>query len=913
MNKFKRINYKFGFLVLPFLLLAFMIMTSDGLGRTMPKKKEFRLNKPMVGTPNVTNATHRISNIWFTITNWGFLGSAQSTDIIDCETGEVAPSCWFPAGSDLEYLFQGAIWVGAIVEGDTLVSCGTDGWWDTHEYFPDESGDSTGEIWLGSVRPSTAYPRVTDNNCYEYQIPESLSISEEDFIAYYTDTNTVVAEVDPIDARPLRPLGLQVEQKSYSWSYEYAEDFILFDFKLTNIGENALSDMWMAFHIDADVHHTSVGSPGAQDDITGFLEKSQPIEGVDSLDINTAYIMDNDGDPGDGDVWDNRSVRGLTGTRVVRLPEGVDSLGFNWWISNVNSQLDWGPQWLSNYIGRFPGGGLGTPGGDATRYYILSNFEFDYDQVFAAIDWTAEDDPPGGKTWLAPLGEDLATDLANGYDTRYTYSFGPFPTIDPGDSVLLTVAYVAGADLHVNPLDYSETLENNETNRTAIESFIGRLDFSDFALNATWADWVYDNPGVDTDGDGNFGDCGQWEFDGTGDSTCALWVKGDGVPDFSGPPPPPSPRPLNFSTEVNSVTLSWNSTVSEYTEDTFGNGFDFEGYNVYRSRSQRLDEFTLLGSYDRIDYDSFYYDPLRGRMVLGKSRPLTLKELKERYGSKVTSGQIGQNVPFIVENKPPYEPLHCPMDHGFKVYRPHGNNTGLYEDYTIVNKILDGVIGPDGEVIEADTTWLTFDFKNDANHIFDSTVVNGDTLSDGTAVDKHYYSYKITGSLSSIPYYYSVTSLDYGDPRTKLAPLESSKGINMTSIYAINDFEKVEANQVYVYPNPYIDDGRYRTEGWEDINQDPQYSKRIYFANLPPGDVTIRIFTLDGDLVDRINVTSNPVDDNSQTENQLVEVDQPIVSWDLISRNTQSIVSGIYLFSVESDFGRQIGKFVVIK
>ncbi len=37
--------------------------------------------------------------------------------------------------------------------------------------------------------------------------------------------------------------------------------------------------------------------------------------------------------------------------------------------------------------------------------------------------------------------------------------------------------------------------------------------------------------------------------------------------------------------------------------------------------------------------------------------------------------------------------------------------------------------------------------------------------------------------------------------------------------------------------------------------------------------------------------------------------------WDLISRNTQAVVSGIYLYSVEDkDSGEnQVGKFVIIK
>jgi hypothetical protein len=38
-----------------------------------------------------------------------------------------------------------------------------------------------------------------------------------------------------------------------------------------------------------------------------------------------------------------------------------------------------------------------------------------------------------------------------------------------------------------------------------------------------------------------------------------------------------------------------------------------------------------------------------------------------------------------------------------------------------------------------------------------------------------------------------------------------------------------------------------------------------------------------------------------------------MTAWDLISRNTQAVVSGIYLYSVESESGNQVGKFVIIK
>jgi len=60
---------------------------------------------------------------------------------------------------------------------------------------------------------------------------------------------------------------------------------------------------------------------------------------------------------------------------------------------------------------------------------------------------------------------------------------------------------------------------------------------------------------------------------------------------------------------------------------------------------------------------------------------------------------------------------------------------------------------------------------------------------------------------------------------------------------------------------------------------------------------------LDGDLIKEI------YHDKDETAG-----DATVEPWDLVSRNTQKIVSGIYLFSVESENGEtQVGKFVIIR
>jgi len=105
---------------------------------------------------------------------------------------------------------------------------------------------------------------------------------------------------------------------------------------------------------------------------------------------------------------------------------------------------------------------------------------------------------------------------------------------------------------------------------------------------------------------------------------------------------------------------------------------------------------------------------------------------------------------------------------------------------------------------------------------------------------------------------------------------------------------------VLVVPNPYRVDRDYTYEngGWEGRASDWNENKRmVKFIHLPPR-CTIRIFTISGDVVTTL------------------EHDDPVrgeLSWNLLSESNRALASGVYVFTVESDFGKQIGKFVVIR
>lgn len=163
-------------------------------------------------------------------------------------------------------------------------------------------------------------------------------------------------------------------------------------------------------------------------------------------------------------------------------------------------------------------------------------------------------------------------------------------------------------------------------------------------------------------------------------------------------------------------------------------------------------------------------------------------------------------------------------------------------------------------------------------------------------------------------YWYAVTSfgipdvhtIDYLDfdgqvkqetlftPSAETSVLASRKRANLPFSVATAN------NQVLVVPNPYRVDENYTLEngGWEGRGRTWTENKRlIRFIHLPP-KCMIRIYSVAGDVIATLYH-----DDPTRGE----------LDWNLVSESNRALASGLYVFSVESDFGRQIGKFVLIR
>ena len=829
--------------------LVLLIADAAAWGEINPKISAGgkHLHPPVAAGIPIVYTAHNRGNIQLAIANNGTFGTLGGT-IPDPFTGESIPSCIYPKGSDIVYLWVAAVWIGAVVQRDTLVSCANEDWYRTLEFWP-----STNFVYKSMDINSPFY----DPDAY----------SEQDILCEYTDTVTSpnLVERDPTDNRPHKPLNVKVTQRSMAWSYSYADDFILFDYQVQNIGEKDLKDVYIGIYVDGDAFHiTRYGGAGWNDDIVGFYRTHPAPEGCGFIDtIDIAYTADNDGDPDESGQWDYRSPRSAVGVRVVRTPSTSLRYSFNWWIMNYTDPTrDFGPrrQGTADDPYRYFGSRLGTPEGDRNKYYVLSHEEFDYDLMFTAINHSQEG-------WLPPPPN--ADSIASGWDTRYLLSFGPFD-ISPGQKLPVSFAWVGGDNLHVGPLDF-----NNLFNPKRPEVYYSSLDFSDLATNSRWASWVYDNPGVDTDGDGYRGPericCDS--ITGICDTSYAA---GDGVPDFRAAGPPPAPK-LQVIPSEGKLIVRWNGFYSETTPDMFSKIIDFEGYRVHIGRDNRPASFSVVASYDREDYNRYRYAQSVGggaEWVL-EEIPFTIDSLRRMFGD------------------PDFDPLFYTRERPFEF---EGENYFFdAQDYNAsslsliygIHKVYPDAVNPGPDPSQ----WRPEDVTEEY----------------GLPLPRFYeYEYVIDSLLPTVPYNVAVTCFDFGSPLVELTSLETDPTNNTIAAYPQAMADTVEAYglDVYVYPNPYRIDGHYRALGFEgrlELDRPADRVRAIHFANLP-ARCTISIYSLDGDLIKKIVHDKNPSDPQSSHD-----------QWNLISHNFQAVVSGLYYYVVESEGRTQIGKLAIIK
>ncbi|MDZ4722972.1 MAG: hypothetical protein SGI97_03580, partial [candidate division Zixibacteria bacterium] len=393
--------------------------------------------------------------------NMGVFYQVPHDIVLDPLTGLHHKIFTYPPESGGSYL-AGHITIGGIVNSDTLST-------------------RFGSFEL-TTDPSTFgyFGYQTKDNRQSYYSHEARS--ELDLVCQYLDTviKTPFSSRFPFyPENKHTPLNIKIRQRSMAWSSPPVDDFILVSYELENIGKQTIEQVFVGLGGNHSSNfNPSDSNPGCY---VGHLKDWPSIDGCNYRDtVGISYIIDTDGRFSNGE-WSDITPKAGVGMRLLEAPSDAKRRNYNWWtpaqlhFGSMALELPWGPRQFAQPGERFRdfGHGLGFPYYDNNYYYLMSKREFDYDQMFAAVDHTAEGflPPHGGAV-------SFATNSNARNNAEFVYSFGSFD-LPPGARAEFTIAIVAGDSIHVNPDDYKNLFD--PANPTP---YYNSLDFSQLANNA---------------------------------------------------------------------------------------------------------------------------------------------------------------------------------------------------------------------------------------------------------------------------------------------------------------------------------------------------------------------------------------------------------------------------------------------
>jgi len=353
---------------------------------------------------NSTNLYTGVGIIGLTVTNLGYVGNGFSSPN--------QPSCEYPLNSNVEHMFLGGLWVGAVTADGTIrVTTGA------QDSATLEDGESDREFKEYFNLADPADPR---NKAYVW----SNSQNSDDFDPRALATQHIeVYMTDYLDPPPVGylPLGLEVTLRGLAWAPPYADDFVILDYAISNVSGVEMRDVYVGFWNDCSVGNTEHTVPSQYDPNApvgwNFYDDKNGAWGADGW-VDPAYSVaadpgiwmmhehDADTDEGLAPSW--VGVR-LLGTRPsVQPPLEQPPVSYNaWMFRHVPAEDD-------TYL---DDNGFQQPG----KYQIMSNGAF-------------------------TVGETQETDYTTASDWVGLLSTGPWPTLAPDDTVHVTFAVVCGGD-----------------------------------------------------------------------------------------------------------------------------------------------------------------------------------------------------------------------------------------------------------------------------------------------------------------------------------------------------------------------------------------------------------------------------------------------------------------------------------
>ncbi len=886
-----------------------------------------------------------VGEVQINITNWGLIGSTYSLT----RPWSDAPSCQWPAGSGNEYLWGAGLWVGGVVLGERLVSSGG---WGSEVYPLDEVEHTIYEAVGGRlIRPAgntnASGKRAPDPNpdddgdgLVDEEILNGFDDDEdgeidEDF-AQIGNQMMVLTNYDNTrrarEAYPDHtPMNLEIVQSSFQWENDLVDDFVGFDYQITNVGVTTIEKVYIGFFADSDIGPRGL-SGGADDDMAGSWPENRGSVGL---------VRGSDG------AWAPVQVGYMYDASETELLEGyfgIVFLGHDVDPSGVRAPTNVGMRTFQAFQGNASFEQGGDPSNDDEAYQLLSAVRDDWDQ-----------NTPTGKQ----------------SDFRFLVSAGPFSRLGPGEVLNFQVAMVMGSGLgsaeggqgllancaeawltyhgiYVNEITSVPLVEGGsfDPGQNGRETMLCRDDFPENVYSQFRPDymdttcvnqeWLIGQPPITSadlftvEVDGRTKTCAMFNLDNCFECARQLgqectpadfieerWTCNDPEsPDKNActgvdgaetqinwvvgmAPPPPGLRLWPTDSRVH---VFWDNR-SEITPDIRLREIDFESYRIWRADNwdrpfgssvsngpesslwQMIAEYDVVNTYVNIRQAGS--TTVRDTLPLGANTGLDGILYTPKVLADPRFAGLAEAMQTVVDADPS----------GLLRARPSLRQT----DGTPDPRYL-ALMPWEGYPAALDTFFAVAARAEDE----ENDIVGKDpTL---------YYEYVDRDVHNGFLYFYSVTATDHALTRpSEGAPLEiTGQGLtgdpgssfNNTTPGAVaqsaEERERFGVN-IYVYPNPATRDALAEYQQLNPNGEDPT-GVRVTFANLPASLNTISIYTASGDLVQTIE------HDGTTGSGQ--------VNWNLMSRNGQEIVSGVYLYAVQSvddRFEDFVGKFVVIR
>ncbi len=859
-----------------------------------------------------------IGELQINITNHGLIGSQYS----NVSTFSSAPSGQWPAGSGDEYLWGAGLWVGAVMGGQRHVSTGQY----ERELRPlNYQADTIYEARKGEIRrpaghsgvQGARYPLPGYDDDQDGRIDEEILNGydddgdgriDEDFgqlgdqmmVCTMYDNTPLAGEIYPDHV----PLGLKVVQSVFAWDAPEFRDLVGVDYTITNVGGAELQDVYVGMLVDCDIgpHERT---DNAKNDMTGYFSgRVQASDGSWPL-VNVAYMYDGPGPD---------RLTGYFGVMFVGASRTE--------ASTIRA--------YRHFAGLEPFEYGGDPIDDEQRYAVLSS---------ARRDPNSE---PGEEN-----------------DYRFVVSRGPWPLLQPGATISFDAAFVAGdglEDLLIHCANAMVAWKGRffDLDGRPDTGVRGRETLLCFGKYPGPGDpiWSKDADYMDASCTGRFPiyPITKDDFFTQPDGSVCIWVNMDNcdecdqlahqrctndnrlferywdcmwdVPWYHSPQeligctgvfgaesrvswmveryPPPSPG-VRVAPGNHQVRVFWNDD-SEHVPDPQLGVVDFESYRVWRSDNwdrpvgtsvengpgsgswQLIAEYDLQNQYvnERTARDGTV---LRDTLDLGMNTGLDVVAYRPVCLDDPRFGGLAEAMQSVVD-----------QDTGGR----YATRPVLRGQYGTPVAGLEGLLPWEGYPAVLDTFFMVAQRPADP-----AAQVVGKRGS-------RFYEHDDRTVHNGFLYFYSVTATDHSLRWRQSTATPSGAGLGgapgsaftyatpATPAQTIEERQRVGAN-IFVYPNPATTRSLAEFQLLHPNADDPT-GERVMFANLPRCQNKISIFTEDGDLVQEL------YHDGSSGQGE--------IPWNLISRNGQEIVSGIYMFVVQpSDqrFQKFTGRFVVIK